>query len=310
MAPHNDELHGQMTCAVDVSPDVVDAGAEMTLRGRVSCSPVCDLRGHTLLVKDESGADAGSVELTEFDGGTNDTNEFVLKAPVTVGEYKWSAVCPAAVKGGTSYSEASTLISFTVRPHATYVVAWDVPSDVVVRDRFRMKVGIKCSNGCHLANSNFGIYDHEGARVAVGTLSDERWPDTVGLYVAEVELEAPAAEGLHTWSVRRLQSDLGIPHAEGSVDFGLRVVGHPEHLVTIETVDKSTQIPVSGARVVMHPYRVVADEHGVARVRVAKGVYRLFVSQTNYLTSGLPVEVTEDMTARVELDLEPVLERN
>ena len=60
----------------------------------------------------------------------------------------------------------------------------------------------------------------------------------------------------------------------------------------------------------MHPYRVVADEHGVARVRVAKGVYRLFVSQTNYLTSGLPVEVTEDMTARVELDLEPVLERN
>jgi hypothetical protein len=60
----------------------------------------------------------------------------------------------------------------------------------------------------------------------------------------------------------------------------------------------------------MHPYRVVADESGVARVRVAKGEYRLFVSQTNYLTVGLPVEVAADMTARVELDLEPVLERN
>jgi hypothetical protein len=60
----------------------------------------------------------------------------------------------------------------------------------------------------------------------------------------------------------------------------------------------------------MHPYRVVTDEHGVARVRVARGAYQLFVSQTNYLTCGLPVEVAADMTARVQLDLEPVLERN
>ena len=80
--------------------------------------------------------------------------------------------------------------------------------------------------------------------------------------------------------------------------------------MTIETVDKSTQIPLSGARVVMHPYRVVADEHGVARVRVAKGAYKLFVSQTSYLTFGMPVEVAADMTARAELDLEPVPERN
>jgi hypothetical protein len=60
----------------------------------------------------------------------------------------------------------------------------------------------------------------------------------------------------------------------------------------------------------MHPYRVVTDEHGVARLRVAKGTYQLFVSQTNYLTCQLPVEVAADMTARVQLDLEPVLERN
>ena len=219
-------------------------------------------------------------------------------------------MCPAVVKGGTSYIEASTPISFTVTPHTTYVVAWDIPSDIVVRERFKIKVGIKCSNACQLANSDFGIYDHEGTQVAVGTLADERWPGTAGLYVAEVELEAPASEGLYTWSVKRLQSGLGIPHAESSIDFGVRVVGHPEYLVTIETVDKVTQTPLSGARVVMHPYRVVADEHGVARVRVAKGAYKLFVSQTNYLTFGLPVEVTADMTARAELDLEPVLERN
>jgi hypothetical protein len=310
MVSHSDELHGRMTCAIDVSPDVVDAGAEMTLRVSASCVPPCDLRGHALLVKDGAGADAGTIELTEFDGETNRTNEFVLKAPLAAGRHTWSVVSPAAVKGGTSYIEASTPISFTVTPHTTYVVAWDIPSDIVVHQRFRMKVGMKCAHGCHLANTDFGIYDHEGTQVAVGTLSDEHWPGTVGLYVAEVELEAPSSEGLYTWSVKHLHSDLEIPHAVNSTDFGVRVVGHPEYLVTIETVDKETRAPLSGARVVMHPYRVVADESGVARVRVAKGAYKLFVSQTNYLTFGLLVEVAADMTARAELDLEPVPERN
>ena len=84
----------------------------------------------------------------------------------------------------------------------------------------------------------------------------------------------------------------------------------PEYVVTVETVDKASQTPLSGARVVMHPYRAVTDERGVAEVRVAKGAYKLFVSQTRYVTFGLPLEVTADMTARAELELEPVLERN
>ena len=66
-------------------------------------------------------------------------------------------------------------------PHPTYVVAWDIPTNVVVREKFTVKVGIKCSNGCSLANSPFGLYDHEGTQVAAGTLPDEQWPDPVGL---------------------------------------------------------------------------------------------------------------------------------
>jgi hypothetical protein len=310
MVSQSDERRGQTTCAVDVSPDVVDAGAEMTLQGKVSCSPACDLRGHTLLVKDQAGADAGSVELTVFDGKTNETSELVVKAPVEPGGYTWLAVCPAVVKAGVSYIEASTPISFTVKPHTTNVVAWDMPSVLVVGERFRIKVGIKCSNECHLTNRDFGIYDHEETQVATGTLPGDLWPGTTGLYVAEVELEAPAAEGLYTWSVKGPGSDVGIPHAESSTSFGVRVVSHPEYLVTVETVDKDSQTPVRGARVVMHPYKAVTDERGVAQVRVAKGAYKLFVSQTSYLTFGLPVEVTADMTARAELYLEPVPERN
>jgi len=190
-----------------------------------------------------------------------------------------------------------------VTPHTTSVVVWDVPSAVVTGERFRITVGIKCSNECHLTNTDFGVYDDEGAQVATGTLSGERWPGTTGLNVAEIELEAPAGEGLYSWSVKDL-------HAEGSTSFGLRVVSPPECLLRVEAVDKITQTPLSGARVVMHPYKAVTDERGVAELRVAKGEYKLFVSQTRYLTIGLPVDVTADMTARAELDLEPVPERN
>jgi hypothetical protein len=239
-------------------------------------------------------------------------------------------------------AEASAPISSPVTPHATSVVAWDIPSAIVAGERFRMKVGIKCSNECQLTNTHFGIYDHEGAHVATGTLPDERWPGTTGLYVAEVELESPAEEGLYTWSVKGPSTELGagpstglgagpstglgagpvtalgedpgldagIPHVEGSTSFGVRVVSHPEHLVRVEAVDKDSQTPLSGARVVMHPYNAVTDERGVAEVRVAKGTYKLFVSLPRYLTFGLPVEVNADVTARAELYLEPVPERN
>jgi hypothetical protein len=61
---------------------------------------------------------------------------------------------------------------------------------------------------------------------------------------------------------------------------------------------------------VMHPYRAVTDERGVAKLMVAKGEYKLFVSQTRYLTFDLPIEVTADITATAGLELEPVLERN
>jgi hypothetical protein len=215
MAPRSDEVRGHTTCAVDVSPGVVDAGADLTLRAQVSCAPACDLRGHTLLIKDQDGAHRGSLELTDFDGQTNSTSELVVKAPVAAGEYAWLALCPAVAKAGTSYVEGSTPIAFTVKPHTTSVVAWDIPSAIAGGERFRMKVGIKCTNECDLANADFGIYDHEGRQVATGTLTGDRWPGTTALYVADVELEAPAGEGLYTWSVRGPSTQLGAGPSTG-----------------------------------------------------------------------------------------------
>ena len=202
--------------------------------------------------------------------------------------------------------------------HDVSVVAWDIPSTIVIGEKFRMKVGIKCADECDLANTDFGIFDEKGIHIATGTLPADRWPGTIGLYVAEVELDAPAAEGLYTWSVKaplttlvaRPGAEGDVAHGEESITFGVRVVGHPDCLVTVETVDGIDHTPLGGARVVMHPYRAVTDEHGIAKVRVAKGAYKLFVSQTRYVTLGLPVEVEGDITARAELYVEPVTERN
>jgi hypothetical protein len=291
-----------------MSPGIVDAGSEMTLQVHVSFFPTCDLRGHILWIRDETGTPVSSEEHTQFDVETHETSEFLVKAPVEPGEYTWSAVCPAVVREGVSYAEGSTTISFIVKPHTTHVIVWDIPSAIVVGEPFRVRVGVKCSNECRLTDGNFVVYDHAGAQAAARKLPHDQWPAT-GLYALEVELEAPAAEGLYTWSVKTSGWSDEIPHAEGSVDFGVRVVPCPEHLVTVEAVDGLSQAPLSGAQVVMRPYNAVTDGRGVAQMSVAKGAYRLFVSQTRYLTFRLPVDVDRNMTARAELDLELLPER-
>jgi PEGA domain-containing protein len=194
--------------------------------------------------------------------------------------------------------------------HTSDVLVWDVPSAIEAGERFRIKVGIKCSGECDLSNRAFEICDHEGTPTAAGTLCGERWPGTAGLYVAEVELEAPAVEGLYSWKARTAESDIDLPHAEGSVDFGVRVVRQSECLLTVAAIDTVGQTPLCGAHVVMHPYRAVTDARGVAPLRVAKGAYALFVSQTAYVTFAQRIDVTADTTVRAELQLEPVTERN
>jgi len=75
--------------------------------------------------------------------------------------------------------------------------------------------------------------------------------------------------------------------------------------VTIEAFDGDTQAPIKGAHVLLHPYRALTDERGVAKVKVAKGRYTLFVSGFNYIGHEQIIDVTSDVTARAELAVEP-----
>ena len=55
----------------------------------------------------------------------------------------------------------------------------------------------------------------------------------------------------------------------------------------------------------MHPYRAITDENGVARVKVAKGRYKLAVSGFKYIPYKGVIDAESDVTMRLELAAEP-----
>ena len=310
MASNDGKMHVISACEMEVSPAEVFAGADITIKARVSCSEACDLRGKTLLIVDHEGVLVDRAELTELHGEANETPEVVVKAPVKAGAYAWMATFPSQENDGISHQETSAPISFIVKPHPTNVSVWGVPSAITSGDRFGVNVGIKCLAECKLADKEFEIYDHEGRQVASGTVRGGPWPGTTGLYFAEVELGAPATEGYYKWEVKSPISHLEPPHAESSSHFGVRVVRPSECEVTIRAIDKDDDTPIEGVQVVMHPYRALTDQHGVAVLRVSRGAYQLRVSGFKYCPFQAAVDATEDMEIRAELYWQPHFEED
>ena len=291
-------------CRIEVSPREVDAGGDLTLKGQVSLSSDDDLQGQRVRIEDDDGGLVETIKLTGSDGASSQTGEVVVKAPVRPGAHVWRAVCRAQTQGSVSREDSSTSFSFTVKPHVTRVVVWDAPATVERGKRFGIKLGVKCPSECRPEGWVVDVRDHEGKRQATATLSDAPWSGTATLYYAEVDLTAPDAEGLFSWEARAPGSGAEVPHAEGTARFGVRVVLPPECRVTVVAVDAERHTPVSGAKVVVHPYRAVTDERGVAEVRVPKGAYRLFVSGPNYVPFRRDGEITTDVTIRAELALD------
>ena len=250
---------------------------------------------------DQDGALVESAELTEFDGESNETSEFAVKAPVEPGAYTWLAVCPALATAGPSSEETSAPFSFTVKPHSTRVVVWGVPSTIESGETFSVKLGVNCSSECRPDGWTVEVRDQDGERRATVTFGGEPWPGTSALYYAEVELSAPDTDGLHTWEAKALADDLHLPHAEAVAPFGVRVVPAPECLLMVVAIDMESQTPVQGAKVVVHPYKTFTDERGVAEVRIPKGEYRLFVSGKKYFPFRSDGEIKTNVTIKAEL---------
>jgi hypothetical protein len=297
--------HGQRTCAVEVSPSEVDAGAELTVTVRVACLYGCDLRGQSVSIRHQDDTELASAELTELDGEAYVTSPVVLRAPLSVGEHTYQAILPAHEKDEVLHEETATEFSFVGMAHAASVNVWGLPSAIAAGERFRFNVGIKCSAGCKLTGRPLSIFDHEGAQVGAGSLLEDVWPGTSALYFAEVEAQAPLNPGDHRWQVKTPGSDLSVPHADGSFTFAVKVVRPPDHEVTVEAFDSETQTPIQGAHILLHPYRALTDERGLAKVKVAKGSYKLCVSGFNYIAYENIIDVAGDVTTRAQLTAEP-----
>jgi hypothetical protein len=297
--------HGKRTCAVDISAREVDAGEEIFVRVRVSCPHGCDLRGQGVSIRDQHDAEAVRAALTELADEAYVTNPVALRAPLEVGEHSYRAVLAASETDGVLHEESSTPFSFATKTHAASVNVWGLPSAIAAGERFRFKAGIKCSAGCKLSGRRLSIFDHEGEEVAPVTLAENIWPGTDALYFVEVEAQAPPAPGDYQWQVRTSEWNSGIAHAAGSFTFAVKIVRAPDHEVTVEAFDRETQSPIKGAHVLLHPYRAYTDERGVAKLKVATGRYKLFVSGFKYIAYQGILEVAGDVTARADLAVEP-----
>ena len=120
---------------------------------------------------------------------------------------------------------------------------------------------------------------------------------------------ADAALGNHIWSVRFPADGLEPRHAPSTAEFGVTFVPAPEHVVTVEALDSVKQTPLAGAIVMMHPYRAVTDDSGIAELRVPKGDYTLFVSARRYVSDRASVAVTGDLKTQARLAVEVRPER-
>jgi hypothetical protein len=297
--------HGRRVCAVEVSPGEVDAGEELTITVRVACPQGCELKGQGVAIRARDGAALATAELGEFDGESCATSPFKLRAPLEVGEHIYRADLAAQEKDGVLHEATSTEFSFATKPHATSVNVWGLASAIPAGERFRFKVGVKCSAGCKLAGRPLNVFDAEGTRFGAASLCDDVWPGTGALYFTEVEARAPLATGDHEWRVECPEWASHAPHEAGSSAFTVKVVSPPDHEVTVEAFDSETQAPIMGAHVLLHPYRAVTDERGVAKVKVAKGRYQLSVSGFQYIAYARIIDVAGDVTARAELASEP-----
>jgi len=263
------------------------------------------MQGQSVSIRNPDDAELANAELTEFYGEAYVTSALALRAPLKVGEHIWRTVLASREKNGVLHEETSTEFSFAAMAHAASVKVWGLPSAIAVGERFRFKVGIKCSAGCKLTGRPLSIFDHEGTQVGAASLLDDVWPGTGALYFAEIEAQAPLATGDYEWQIKTAGRDLSVPHADGACAFTLKVVSPPDHEVVVEVLDSEKQTPIKGAHVLLHPYRALTDECGVAKVKVAKGRYKLFVSGFNYTAYQNIIDVADDVMIRAELTVEP-----
>jgi hypothetical protein len=231
-----------------------------------------------------------------------------LKAPLRVGEHVWRLSCAPHKRGGWHHGAGLLQVPVRVRPHETSLAVWAIPSPVMTRRPFTIKVGAKSAAGCDLAGMPIAVRDAAGTMLADGILGDTPWPGTTSLYWTELPLIAPPEAGMFLWSVELAAADLAVRHQGSSSRFSIAIVDPPDHRLTITVVEQETASPVENAHVRLGAYRATTDGSGLAELMMPKGAYDLNVWKSGYDTPTAAIVIDADLA--VEIVMVPMPEEN
>src|SRR5258705_7093582 len=93
-----------VSLSLSISPQEVDAGAELTLKAVAECPEDYDLSGDQISFHDSAGREIGSAPPPVPEHGLGP--ELIVTAPVVLGAYGYSAVLSAAESGVVLHSGA------------------------------------------------------------------------------------------------------------------------------------------------------------------------------------------------------------
>jgi hypothetical protein len=288
-------------------PPELAVGSDLVLKVKISCPAGCDLRAVPVTVTGPDGLEVTIEPPSDHEPASADVTlrDISLKAPQQVGEHVWSVRFPPHESEGALHEECTLPVCVRTTPHGTSLAVWAVPSPVVMGERFSIKVGAKSSAGCELNGKKVLVSDRSGAVIAQGSLQETPWPGTSALYWTDVEVPAPAQEGMFWCSVSFAAADIETPHEGASSKFSIAIVRPPEHRLTVEVFEKDTKAPIENAQVRLGAYRAATDLSGRAEVAMPKGTYDLTVWKVGYEAPGRTVDLHEDVSVQVEVAIVP-----
>jgi hypothetical protein len=176
---------------------------------------------------------------------------------------------------------------------------------VAIGDRFRVKVGAKCTASCRLGGNVVELVDETGAVVASGRLGPMPAPGTTALYWTTLEATVPTEVGTFNWTARFSPSCGPLPHSGASASFRFMTVPRPEHSVVVRITTRGTGSPVTDAVVRIGAFRSTTDKAGLVRLAVPAGTYRLAVWKANHKFPERTVEVAADLDLDLEAEILP-----
>jgi hypothetical protein len=275
------------------APAEVAAGSELMLKIKLTCAAGCDLHSLPLAIKGLDDNAATSCHI-------NDSGEVALRIPPRVGAQSFTIAFGPHEAADIRHEPCALSLTINSIPHGTSLAVWDIPSPIVKGQRFTIKVGAKSAADAELKGLQIAVIDDSETVVARGRLGDAPWPGTTALYWDEMELTAPAEEGLRKWSVRFAAEALALPHDGTAAEFSAMVARPPEHRLTVKVVEQKSKEPIADVQVRLGPFRGATGPTGVAEVMMPKGTYDLHVWKAAYEAPAHSIEIKDDVSIEVE----------